>query len=164
VNIQWLMNRALKLNRLSMADPSIRRCLTAALLAAAISLGACGGNSSEVTRIGVVGPEPKLVETVTAGLSPGDALIRSSMAQGLVRLDERGQIVPGLAERWNVSDDGLSYIFRLQTGEWPDGRRIKAEDIARILSRQLRPASTNPLKDTLGVLRTHWVRSTPSWP
>jgi oligopeptide transport system substrate-binding protein len=148
------MNRALKLNRLSMADPCVRRCLTAALLAAAISLGACERHSSEVTRIGVVGPEPKLVETVTAGLSHGDALIRSSMAQGLVRLDERGQVVPGLAERWNVSDDGLSYIFRLQTGEWPDGRKIKAEDIARILSRQLRPASTNPLKDTLGAVDT----------
>jgi peptide/nickel transport system substrate-binding protein len=76
------------------------------------------------------------------------------MAQGLVRLDERGQVIPGLAERWNVSDDGLSYIFRLQTGDWPDGRKIKADDIARILSRQLRPGSTNPLKDTLGAVDT----------
>ena len=135
-----------------MAGPSIRRCVITALLAAAISLGACGRNSGEVTRIGVIGSEPKLVETVTTGLTEGDALIRSSMAQGLVRLDERGQVVPGLAERWNVSDDGLSYIFRLQTGDWPDGRKIKAEDVARILSRQLRPASTNPLKDTLGAV------------
>lgn len=148
------MNRTLKLNRLSMADRSIRRCLSTALLTAAISLGACGRNSGEATRVGVVGPEPKLVETVTAPLSAGDALIRSNMAQGLVRLDERGQVVPGLAERWNVSDNGLSYIFRLQTGEWPDGRKIKAEDIARILSRQLRLASTNPLKDTLGAVDT----------
>ncbi|MDP9422283.1 MAG: ABC transporter substrate-binding protein [Pseudomonadota bacterium] len=135
-----------------MAALSIRRRLTVAVLVAAISLGACGRNSGDVTRIGVIGPEPKLVETVTANLSEGDALIRSNRAQGLVRLDERGQVVPGLAERWNVSDDGLSYIFRLQTGEWPDGRKIKAEDIARILNRQLRPASKNPLKDTLGAI------------
>lgn len=135
-----------------MADPSIRRFLTAALLVAAMVLGACERDSGEVTRIGVIGPQPKLVETVTADLTGGEALIRSSMAQGLVRMDERGQVVPGLAERWNVSDDGLSYIFRLQTGEWPDGRRIKAEDVARILSRQLRAASTNPLKDTLGAV------------
>jgi peptide/nickel transport system substrate-binding protein len=148
------MNCTLKLNRVSMADQSIRCWMTTALLAAALSLGACGRNSSEVTRVGVVGAEPKLVETVTANLSDGDALIRSSMAQGLVRLDERGQVVPGLAERWNVSDDGLSYIFRLQTGQWPDGRKIKADEIARILSRQLRPASTNPLKDTLGAVGT----------
>src|SRR5688572_7675862 len=146
------MNRALKLNRMSMADRSIRRSLSAALLAAALMLGACGRDSGDVTRVGVIGPEPKLVETVTSHLADGDALVRASMAQGLVRFDERGQIVPGLAERWNVSDDGLSYIFRLQSGEWPDGRKIKADDIARILSRQLRPASTNPLKDTLGAV------------
>ncbi|HET9398885.1 MAG TPA: ABC transporter substrate-binding protein [Sphingomicrobium sp.] len=146
------MNRALKLNRVSMADRSIRRCATAALLFGALALGACGRDSGDVTRVGVVGPEPRLVETVTTGLTEGEALIRSNMAQGLVRFDERGQIVPGLAERWNVSDDGLSYIFRLQTGEWPDGRKIKADEIARILSRQLRPASTNPLKDTLGAV------------
>ena len=133
-----------------MAAFSPRRWLLFAL--GAIALAGCGRNSGDVTRVGVVGPEPKLVETVTADLSDGDALIRSNLAQGLVRLDERGQVVPGLAERWNVSDDGLSYIFRLQTGEWPDGRKIKAEDIARILNRQLRPASTNPLKDTLGAV------------
>jgi peptide/nickel transport system substrate-binding protein len=124
--------------------------MIAALLAAML-LG-CGRNESEVARVAAIGPEPRLVETVTAPLTEGEALIRSNMAQGLVRFDERGQVVPGLAERWNVSDDGLSYIFRLQTGEWPDGRRIRADDVARILSRQLRPASTNPLKDTLGAV------------
>jgi len=130
-------------------------CLRWRLIAAtAMSLGllACGRDSEGVTRVAVIGPEPRLVETVTSPLSDGDALVRLNMAQGLVRFDERGQVVPGLAERWNVSDDGLSYIFRLQTGEWPDGRKLKAEDIARILSRQLRPSSTNPLKDTLGAV------------
>ena len=148
------MNRALKLNRRVMAGKSIHRCISAALLAAAILLAACDRNSGDVARVGVVGPDPKLIETVVAPLSEGDALIRANMAQGLVRFDERGQVVPGLAERWNVSDDGLSYIFRLQTGEWPDGRKVKADDIARILNRQLRAASTNPLKDTLGAVDT----------
>ena len=117
-----------------------------------LGLSGCGRDSEGVTRVAVIGPEPKLVETVTAPLSDGDALVRLNMAQGLVRFDERGQVVPGLAERWNVSDDGLSYIFRIQTGEWPDGRKLKADDIAHILSRQLRPSSTNPLKDTLGAV------------
>ncbi len=136
-----------------MAASTLRRCLLIVALGAA-ALGGCGRNSGEVTRVGVVGPDPRLVETVTAPLTEGEALVRSSMAQGLVRFDERGQVVPGLAERWNVSDDGLSYIFRLQTGEWPDGRKIKAEDIARILNRQLRPASTNPLRDPLGAIES----------
>src|SRR4029453_589184 len=146
------MNSALKLNPLPMAALNICRCLTAAMLATSLMLGACGRNSSEVTRVAVIGAEPKLVETVSAPLSAGDALIRSNMAQGLVRFDERGQVIPGLAERWNVSDDGLSYIFRLQTGEWQDGRKIKADEVAKILRRQLRVTSTNTLKDTLGAV------------
>lgn len=134
-----------------MAASSIRRCLIVATLAG-LGLGACDRSPGGVTRVAAIGQQPRLVETVSAPLSTGEALIRSNMAQGLVRFDERGQVVPGLAERWNVSDDGISYIFRLQTGEWPDGRKIKADDVARILSRQLRPSSTNPLKDTLGAV------------
>ncbi len=125
--------------------------LTAAIVAAA-ALAGCGRDASDLSRVAIIGDEPRLVETVTGPLSTGEAVVRTSLAQGLVRLDERGQVVPGLAESWNVSDDGLSYIFRLQTGEWPDGRRIRADDVARILNRQLRPASTNPLKDTLGAV------------
>jgi oligopeptide transport system substrate-binding protein len=131
---------------------TLNRCLTTALLAAAFAVAGCNKNDEGVTRVAVIGPTPKLVETVGGPLSPGDALVRANLAQGLVRLDERGQVVPGLAERWNVSDDGLSYIFRLQTGDWPDGRKIRADEVARILSRQLRQSSTNPLKDTLGAV------------
>jgi len=128
------------------------RFLTIAIASVAIAFAGCGKPDAGVTRVAAIGPTPRLVETVTAPLSAGEALVRETMAQGLVRFDERGQVVPGLAERWNVSDDGLSYIFRLQTGEWPDGRKIRADEVARILSRQLRPASTNPLKDTLGAV------------
>ena len=132
--------------------PYLRRLPTLALVVALAIAGCDRGSGDGVTRVGVIGETPKLVETVTAPLSAGDALVRANMAQGLVRFDERGQVVPGLAERWNVSDDGLSYIFRLQTGEWSDGRKIRADDIARILNRQLRPSSDNPLKDTLGAV------------
>jgi oligopeptide transport system substrate-binding protein len=134
---------------------AVRRFSFGLMIAALAALGpiACGSGTSDLTRVAVIGPDPKVVETVSAPLMEGEALMRANVAQGLVRFDERGQVIPGLAERWNVSDDGLSYIFRLQTGEWPDGRKIKADEVARILSRQLRPSSKNPLKDTLGAVR-----------
>lgn len=135
-----------------MGEHHPNRVLLTALLAAAMTVTGCGKQVEGVSRVGAIGPTPRLVETVSVPLSPGDALVRQNLAQGLVRFDERGQVIPGLAERWNVSDDGLSYIFRLQTGDWPDGRKIRADEVARILARQIRPGSSNPLKDTLGAV------------
>ena len=143
---------ALQLNRGPMSAILSSRTLLPMLAAAALAVAGCGRQEEGVSRVAAIGQHPRLVETVSAPLSAGDALLRQNMAQGLVRFDEHGQVVPGLAERWNVSDDGLSYIFRLQTGDWPDGRKIRADEVARILSRQLRPSSTNPLKDTLGAI------------
>ena len=144
------MNPGLRLN----PDPVmlVPRPLHRLIVLAALALGGCGSDHDGVARVAVIGATPRLVETVEAPLSAGDALVRANMAQGLVRFDANGQVVPGVAERWNVSNDGLSYIFRLQTGEWPDGRKIKADEVARILSRQLRAASKNPLRDTLGAV------------
>ena len=62
-----------------------------AAMSALLALAACGRDSAEITRVGVIGAEPRLVETVTAPLTEGEALFRSNVAQGLVRFDERGQ-------------------------------------------------------------------------
>ena len=60
------------------------------------------------------------------GLGPlgtADAVFLQNVAQGLVSFDASGNIVGGLAERWNVSDDGLSYIFRLASANGPTERK-----------------------------------------
>ena len=95
---------------------------------------------------------PSIADPADGPLTPAQQVLLANVAQGLVRFDARGQIEPGLAERWNVSDDGLSYVFRLGAGDWPDGRAIHARDVARLLTRTLRRASRNPLKDTLGAV------------
>jgi peptide/nickel transport system substrate-binding protein len=95
---------------------------------------------------------PSLGDPLRPPASVADATLREAVAQGLVRFDPAGQIEPGLAERWNVSDDGLSYIFRLSTGEWPDGRKIVARDVARILTRQIKANAANPTHDALGAV------------
>ena len=135
-----------------MAAPLPNPILLTALVLAALGLSGCGKQNEGVTRVAAIGEAPRLVETVTAPLSPGEALLRENMAQGLVRFDQRGQVVPGLAERWNVSDDGLSYIFRIASTEWPDGSKITAHQVARLLKRQLAPRSRNSLKDALGAV------------
>ena len=49
----------------------------------------------------------------TARSPPPDAVLLENVAPGAGAVRCGGNIVGGLAERWNVSDDGLSYIFRL---------------------------------------------------
>jgi peptide/nickel transport system substrate-binding protein len=49
---------------------------------------------------------------------------------GLTRLDHHGHVVPDLAERWEMSPDGLSYTFYLRSGvRWHDGAPFTAADV-----------------------------------
>jgi peptide/nickel transport system substrate-binding protein len=61
----------------------------------------------------------------------------AATAQGLVAFDAQGDIVPALAERWIVEDDGQSYIFRLRRLRWPDGSPVRAAEVARLLRQRV---------------------------
>jgi peptide/nickel transport system substrate-binding protein len=124
----------------------------ALLMAIAAVPSACNRQPEGAVRVAVIGATPKIVDPAAGPLSTSDAVLLNSVAQGLVRFDARGQIEPGLAERWNVSDDGLSYIFRLASGEWPNGTKVTAHQVARALRRDLAGSSNNALKDTLGAV------------
>ena len=121
--------------------------------AALAALAGCRDRNTDALDVVVIGDKaPTIADPAAGPLTPTQQVLMASVAQGLVRFDARGQIEPGLAERWNVSDDGLSYVFRLGAGNWPDGRTIQARDVARMLTRTLRGASRNGLKDTLGAV------------
>ena len=123
-----------------------------ALAFAAVLTGAsasCRNPPEGEVSVTVIGSDPAIRDPLAGPLSESDKVLLSNVAQGLVRFDAAGNIVPGLAERWNVSDDGLSYIFRIASTEWPDGSKITAQQVARTLKRQLAPRSRNALKDTL---------------
>src|SRR4051794_15192322 len=88
---------------------------------------ACRPQPQGTMKAIVIGDEPVLRDPLRGPLPPEDAVLLQNIAQGLVSFDAAGNIVPGLAERWNVSDDGLSYIFRIASLSWPDGQKITAE-------------------------------------
>ena len=135
-----------------MPAPLLRRALAAAVLLAGCILAGCGQSDSGDVRATVIGGPAAIVDPSAGPLTTSQAVLMSSAAQGLVRFDARGQIEPGLAERWNVTDDGLSYIFRLQSSEWPEGGKVTAYQVARLLKRQLAERSKNKIKDTFGVI------------
>ena len=131
------------------ARRAIALVLAAALAAATTS---CRDRPKGEVSVAVVGDKPSIADPAAGPLSEPDRVLLGNVAQGLVRFDAGGNIVPGLAERWNVSDDGLSYIFRIKSSEWPDGSKITAQQVARTLKRQIASRSRNPLKDALGAV------------
>ena len=122
------------------------------LAAFALHASACHRQSEGAAKIVVIGGTPALRDPEDGALTAPDTVLLQSVGQGLVSFDANGNIVGGLAERWNVSDDGLSYIFRLATAKWPDGRAITAQQVARLLKHEIGPHSRNPIKDALGAV------------
>ena len=75
------------------------------------------------------------VDTIPASCDPAisDTVAMSTVAancfEGLVRIDEKGNVQPGAADHWSISDDGLTYTFILRDGlKWhvPDADSTEA--------------------------------------
>ncbi|WP_425229393.1 ABC transporter substrate-binding protein [Sphingomonas sp.] len=115
-----------------------------------LALAACGqADRGGPLVASVVGGPPRLADAARAPVDLPSTLLIDSVAQGLVRFDAAGQIEPGLAERWAVTDGGRDYIFRLREAHWSDGSAVTAEQVVDRLTHQLAPTSRNPLKPFL---------------
>ena len=62
------------------------------------------------------------------------------MFMGLATEDAEAKAVPGAAESWQVSDDGLVYTFKLRDHQWSDGEKVTAEDFVFAYRRILDPS------------------------
>lgn len=95
----------------------------------------------------MIGGPPTLVDPNRRAPDPVQRVLLGAVAEGLVAFDETGQIAPALAQRWIVTSDGLSAIFRLRRATWPDGRTITTAEVARRARAMTAAASRNPLRD-----------------
>ena len=108
-----------------------------ALLLLAALVASCGGGTDDgLVRVAHMGDAASLYATGPE-LSSGAQLLHAAQQQGLVRFNEAGEIVPGLAERWIVTDDGRSYIFRITEFDLPDGTRLTARAVAEGLEKSI---------------------------
>jgi peptide/nickel transport system substrate-binding protein len=65
-----------------------------------------------------------------------DFWVFSNVFDVLVRVDKAGStLVPGIAESWEVSADGLTYTFKLRDAKFSDGSSVTSEDVAYSLTR-----------------------------
>ena len=91
--------------------------------------------------------EPPHMDPTSAAAGAIDSVLYSNVFEGLTRFMSDGSVVPGLAESWEISDDGLTYTFKLRDGvTFHDGTTMDAEDVKFSLDRIGAEESTNAQK------------------
>ena len=103
-------------------------------LAVIAGLAACDSGRDNIVAVVAIGDAASPFQTGPRLPHPAQ-LLRAATVEGLVAFDAQGRVIPALADRWIVTDGGLSFIFRLRDGTWPDGTPIAA-DAAGVALRQ----------------------------
>lgn len=128
----------------------ISRLLWFILISLCVTACGFGGGEDEVkiALIDAAHQRPKIGQVYT----PIQEFVAAVESEGLVTLDAKGQVQPGLAERWIVTDDGSSYIFRLRNTAWPDGTRTTAPNVRTALLRSIQAQDGTSLGRDLAII------------
>lgn len=113
-----------------------------ALLASTVLTGAAAAATLDVA-----------IDSSPAGLDPhlitafnSVVIVQGNIYEGLTAIAKDLSVVPGLAESWEISEDGLSYTFKLHNGvKFHDGSDFDAEDVAASIRRVQAEAIASPL-------------------
>ncbi len=121
----------------------MNRVLTGGVLAVALTSSAIAQTDATVG----LQLEPPHLDPTSAAAGAIDQVVYSNVFEGLTRFGPDGSVNPGLAESWEVSDDGLVYTFALRDGvTFHDGTALDAGDVVFSLDRARAEDSTNAQK------------------
>ncbi len=135
-----------------------RRCVGMALVGmVAIALSGCQVYREQQPGTQLVISALSDPKTFNAPLSQESPNVFSFIYEGLV--SENGitsEIEPGLAESWEISDDGLQLVFTLREGlRWSDGEPLTAQDVDFTLNQiYFNEAIPTPTRDVLRIGET----------
>lgn len=91
--------------------------------------------------------EPPNLDPTSGAAAAIDEVVYGNIFEGLVRINEHGDVEPGLALFWDISVDGRSYIFHLAEGvKFHDGTDFTAQDVRFSFNRARSAASSNAKK------------------
>ncbi|MDA7965190.1 ABC transporter substrate-binding protein, partial [Ruegeria sp.] len=91
--------------------------------------------------------EPPHLDPTSAAAQAIDSVVYTNIFEGLTRFMGDGSVVPGLAESWEISEDGTAYTFKLHDGvTFHDGSTMDAEDVKFSLDRARADDSANAQK------------------
>ena len=96
-----------------------------------------------------VGPDPETIDpALNSAVDGGNMLLHSF--ECLLTVDENGQLAPGQAESYEVSEDGLTWTFHLRDGlKWSDGSDLNANDFVYSWKRVCDPMVAAPYAETV---------------
>ena len=134
---------------------SIRLLLLLVLLS---GVTACGGiddtsDSASILNRGL-GTEPESLDAHKARSLQAAAVLRD-IGEGLVSYTANGELTSGVADSWNISDDGLTYTFHLRANaRWSNGDSVTAEHFMFAVKRLRNPATAAFYAQFLGDVST----------
>ena len=127
-----------------------RAVVTALVLAAALATASVA--DAAVLHRGN-GSEPQTLDPAHAATASETAILQD-LYEGLTVYDAAGEVVPGVAESWTVSDDRLVYTFHLrEAAKWSNGDPVTAEDFVFALRRIADPKTAARYADLLYPIR-----------
>ena len=96
-----------------------------------------------------VGPDPETIDPALNSAVDGGNMILH-LFEGLLTVDQDGQLAPGQAETWETSEDGLTWTFHLREGlKWSDGTDLTANDFVYSWKRVCDPELAAPYAETV---------------
>ncbi len=110
--------------------------LACALLASGIAVA--GGTLNRSSSAEPNSLDPAIATGNTA------SYILYDLFMGLTTYDANGKIIPGAAESWQISPDGLTYTFKLRDGlKWSDGSPLTSQDFLYSARRVVTPETSS---------------------
>ncbi|EEE39123.1 peptide/opine/nickel uptake family ABC transporter, periplasmic substrate-binding protein [Rhodobacteraceae bacterium KLH11] len=127
-------------------------------LASALALGASLLASQALAKSDItiaMQLEPPHLDPTSAAAQAIDSVVYTNIFEGLTRFMGDGSVAPGLAESWEISEDGTVYTFKLRDGvTFHDGTVMDAEDVKFSLDRARAEDSANAQKALFAGIET----------
>lgn len=135
----------------------LKSILAAGCLALSFALAACGGGggSSEDDVLTLRRGISAKVDALDPHRSSAawENIIIGDMFHGLMQHAPDGEVIPAVAESWEISDDDLTWTFKLKETTWSDGVPLTANDFVFALRRIQDPAVASQYSSLLYVIK-----------
>ncbi|HTA65953.1 MAG TPA: peptide ABC transporter substrate-binding protein, partial [Xanthomonadaceae bacterium] len=131
----------------------VRNALTLLACGAMACSGHAGASPREDTLDRGNGPEPSTLDAARCQEVACENVLRD-LYEGLVAESADGAPIPGMAERWEASSDGLTWTFHLRPRlRWSNGEALDAPQVVASIRRAFAPATAAPFAEEFDALR-----------